>query len=237
MTLGSNDISVSEIDPTGSVLLFSTLFGGSGAESQYGTGGIAVDSAGNIWIASDTTSTDLPATSGAYQTMLGGTTADAFLAIFNPSATPSLTYCTYLGTNANAAVGVGGIAVDAVDNGYVAGFTSDAGNIFPAKNAFQSSYGGDPSDAFLMKVTPTGQGAADLVYATLLGGGSADQALAVAVDSGTPANAYVTGITQSKNFPTTGVVGSIPTEPTCKRDCKCVSNRDRAKRYDGECVY
>jgi len=206
LTLGANDISVSEISPTGSVLVFSTLFGGSGVESQYGTGGIALDTSGNIWIASDTSSSDLPATTGAYQTMLGGTTADAFLTIFNPSATPSLTYCSYLGTNANAKVGVGGIAVDATGNGYVAGFVSDAGNIFPAKNAFQSTYGGDPSDAFLMKIMPAGQGTADLVYATLLGGGAADQALAVTVDSGTPANAYVTGTTQSKNFPTTGVV-------------------------------
>ena len=195
LTLGANDISVSEIDPTGSRLMFSTLFGGSGSESQYGTGGIAVDAAGNIWIASDTTSSDLPATSGAYQTALGGTTADAFLAIFNPSATPSLTYCSYLGTNANARVAVGGIAVDAIGNGYVAGFTTDAGNIFPAKNAFQSAYGGDPSDAYLMKIMPAGQGAADLVYATLLG---------VTVDSGTPASAYVTGTTHSMNFPTTG---------------------------------
>ena len=208
LTLGKNDVSVSEIDPTGSDLIFSTLFGGSGAESQYGSGGIALDASGSIFIASDTSSVDLPVTSGAFQTSLGGTTTDAFLAVFNPNSAPALTYCSYLGIQANAQMGVGGIAVDASGSAYVAGFTSDAGNTFPLKNAFQNSYGGDPSDAFLVKITPSGQGAADLVYATLLGGAGLDRALAVAVDSATPPNAYVTGTTQSKTFPTNGITAA-----------------------------
>ena len=72
------------------------------------------------------------------------------------------------------------------------------------KNAFQTAYGGDPSDAFLMKVQPGGQGAADVIYATLLGGSGLDQALAVGVDDSNPANAYIAGTTQSSNFPTNG---------------------------------
>jgi len=101
-------------------------------------------------------------------------------------------------------VGVGGIAIDASGNAYIAGFSSNAQNGFPTKNAFQTAYGGDPSDAFLMKIFPGGQGAADVIYATLLGGSGLDEALAVAVDDSIPANAYVTGTTQSKNFPTNG---------------------------------
>ena len=61
-----------------------------------------------------------------------------------------------------------------------------------------------PSDAFLMKILPGGQGAADVIYATLLGGSGLDQALAVAVDDSIPANAYITGTTASSNFPTNG---------------------------------
>ena len=203
-TTGSNDATVSEIDPTGGSLLFSTIFGGNGTESQYNTGGIALDSAGKIYIASDTTSSNLPATSGAFETALAGGTADGFLAIFQPSKAPSLAYCSYLGTNSGAQVGVGGIAVDAPGNVYIAGFSSNAGSSFPAKNAFQSAYGGDPTDAFLMKVFPGGQGASDVIYATLMGGSGEDEALAVAVDNSNPPIAYVTGTTQSADFPTNG---------------------------------
>ena len=204
LTTGANDVTVSEIDPTGSTLTFSTLFGGSGAESQYAAGGIALDASGNIYIASDTSSTDLQVTAGVFQTTFQGQGSDGFLAEFTPGASPSLIYCSYLGTNTNGQVGIGGVAIDAANNVYIAGFTSNAQNGFPVKNAFQTQYGGDPSDAFLMMIFPGGQGASDLIYATLLGGNGLDQALAVAVDNSIPANAYVTGTTQSTNFPTNG---------------------------------
>jgi hypothetical protein len=208
LTSGANDISVSEIDPTGSTLLFSTLFGGSGAESQYAAGGIAFDSQDLIYIASDTTSQDLPVTSGVFQPTFTGSISDGFLAVFQPGATPDLIYCSYLGANSSAQIGVGGVAVDASPAVYIAGFTANDVNAFPVKNAFQTSYGGDPSDAFLMKITPTGQGAADVVYATLLGGSGLDEALAVAVDTSIPPNAYVTGTTRSTNFPTNGTTAA-----------------------------
>ena len=204
LTSGSNDATVSEIDPTGSTLIFSTIFGGSGMESQYAAGGIAIDAQGRIYIASDTTSQDLPVTAGVFQATFAGTSSDGFVAIFQPGASPDLAYCSYLGTNASGQVGVGGVAIDASDNAYIAGFSSNAQNGFPTKNAFQTAYGGDPSDAFLMKIFPGGQGAADVIYATLLGGSGLDEALAVAVDDSIPANAYVTGTTQSRNFPTNG---------------------------------
>lgn len=207
-----NDVTVSEIDSTGSTLVFSTLFGGSGAESQNGAGGIALDTSGNVYIASDTqttsvdpNSTDLPVTPGAFQTAWDGQSSDAFLAIFQPPAqpggAPTLTYCSYLGTNSTGPVAVGGITVDAGGNAYIAGSAANGTNGFPTKNAFQTQYGGGDSDAFLMKISPGGQGAGDLIYATLFGGSGADSALAVAVDSATPPNAYLTGTTQSANLP------------------------------------
>ncbi|HXQ25564.1 MAG TPA: choice-of-anchor D domain-containing protein [Candidatus Acidoferrales bacterium] len=217
-----NDVVVSEIDPTGSNLLFSTLFGGSGTESQNAAGGIAVDSVGNVYIASDTHTTsidsasaDLPVTSGAFQTAWDLMPDDGFLAIFQPPAQPGgapvLKYCTYLGTNSSGGPNIGGIAVDAAGNAYIAGSTSNSANGFPTKNAFQTAYGGGASDAFLMRITPGGSGAQDLVYATLLGGSGADNALAVTVDSATPANAYVTGTTQSPDFPTNGAAAAYQT--------------------------
>jgi hypothetical protein len=214
-----NDTVVSEIGPTGNTLVFSTLFGGSGNESQGAPGGIAFDGAGDVYIASDvhttsidSASADLPVTPGAFQTAWDGEPDDGFLAIFQPPATAGgaavLKYCSYLGTNSNGQPGVGGIAVDGSGNAYIVGFTSNGSNGFPTKNGIQSSYGGGTWDAFLMKISPAGLGAADEVYATLLGGSGLDQALAVALDHANPPNAYVTGTTQSPNFPTNGVVGA-----------------------------
>ncbi len=205
-TSGSNDTTVSEIDPTGAKLLYSTIFGGNGAESSQSPGGIAIDKAGGIFVASDTKSTDLPVTTGAYEQTYQSPTTDGFLAVFEPSTTLHLKYCTYLGLNGQ--VGVGGVAVDASGSVYIAGFTSDPSADFPSKNALQQAYGGGAFDAFLMKISPNGGGASDLIYATLLGGSGSDQAFAVAVDSATPPNAYVTGATNSTNFPTNGTVAS-----------------------------
>ncbi len=214
-----NDVVVSEIGPAGNTLIFSTLFGGSGAESQSGPGGIALDSKGDVYIASDvhttlidSASADLPVTASAFQTVWDGEPGDAFLAIFQPPANAGgaavLKYCTYLGTNSVNEPGVGGIAVDISGNAYIAGFTSSGGTPFPTKNAIQATYGGGSSDAFLMKIAPVASGATDLVYATLLGGSAIDRALAVALDSANPPNAYVAGTTQSPDFPTDGTVGA-----------------------------
>ena len=214
-----NDVVVSELDPTGAHLFFSTIFGGSGAESLNGTGGIAFDSSGDVYMASDTTttpvdsaSTELPVTAGAYQSAWDGQASDGFLAIFQPPSTSggaaTLKYCSYLGTNSAGAPGVGGIAVDGSGNAYIAGWASSSAGSFPSTNAFQASYGGGTSDAFLMKISPLGKGLQDLVYATLIGGSGADQALAVALDSLTTPNAYVTGTTQSSNFPVHGATGA-----------------------------
>ena len=204
LTSGTNDVTVSEIDPTGSVLLFSTLFGGSEAESQWSAGGIAFDAMDNIYVATDTSSTDLPVTANVFQSTFAGPGSDGFLAEFQPSSTPSLVYCSYLGTNASGQIGVGGVAIDTSGDVYIAGYTSNDVSGFPVKNAFQTAYGGDPSDAFLMKILPASQAAADVIYATLLGGSGLDKALAVALDDSMPANAYITGTTGSSNFPTNG---------------------------------
>jgi Beta-propeller repeat len=224
LTPGPNDVVVSEIAAGGSALTFSTLFGGSESESQFSTGGIALDASGDVYIAGDTNSTDLPVTpatttgttgtTGAYQTTFPvGAVSDGYLAIFTPSATPSLKYCTYLGTNSIGDVGVGGIAVDTATpaDAYIAGFTENAVSGFPAKGGFQTVYGGGRSNAFLMEIMPAGDGPADLVYGTLLGGSVMDEALGVAVDFATPPNVYLTGVTQSKDFPVKGTTAAYQT--------------------------
>ena len=178
------------IDP---LLAYSTYLGGIGEDSGND---IAVDAEGNAYIAGTTASADFPTTPNAYST----TTNEAFVTKLNAAGT-ALVYSTYLGGSWNGDE-ARGIAVDAAGSAYVTGSTNSPD--FPTMNAFQSSRKG-PSDAFVTKLAPTGSA---LAYSTYLGGedgvigfGSAyDEGFAIAVDAA--GSAYVTGLTQSKDFPT-----------------------------------
>jgi hypothetical protein len=204
---GPNDLIVGELNASGDALVFATYFGGDGSEMIQGAAGTAMDAVGNFYVTSDTSSTDLPTTSGAFHTAYGGGASDGFLSVFNSSG--SLSYCTYFGINAT--VGSAGVAVDLTKpaNTFLTGFTSDPHGTFTVKNAFQAAYSGGAFDAFVMKIAPKGSGANDLVYSTFLGGSGLDKAAAIAIDSSSPPNAYVTGMTQSADFPTSGAIAAF----------------------------
>lgn len=214
---GTINLTVSKLNGAGNAFIYSEYYGGSGAEATQGTGaivtnstggGIATDLAGDVFVTSDTTSTDLPqpTSPNGFQTLFEGTGIaptpphnDAFFAQFNPSG--GLLYSTYFGIN--AVVGSTSVAVDASENAYVAGFTSQPSNIFPPPgvNTFQSTYGGGANDGFVLEINPAAAvPASSLVYASFLGGSGSDQAFAVAVDTSNPANAYVTGGTSSTDL-------------------------------------
>jgi hypothetical protein len=153
-----------------------------------------------------------------FQPTYGGGISDGFLAIFQPVVTPPalhVKYCTYLGINAQATVT--GVAVDVAGNAYIVGYTSNPLGTLSTTNGFQTTYGGDPFDGFVMKLFPTGNGPGDLAYGTFLGGSGSDQALAIALDEQLPPlppplTVYVTGTSQSANFPVTvtasGTIGA-----------------------------
>ncbi len=105
---------------------------------------------------------------------------------------PVLSYSTYLGGSAGDSGNA--IAVDASGNAYVTGETSSTN--FPTKNPSQSASGGG-ADVFVAKLDPTGS---TLVYSTYLGGSGGESGNGIAVDAS--GNAYVTGFTNSANFPT-----------------------------------
>ena len=177
------------IDP---VLSYSTYLGGSSNDSGHA---IAVDVAGNAYITGSTYSANFP-TASPLQQVKGGdtTTSDVFVAKLNAAGT-ALLYSTYFG----GASGDSGsaIAVDAAGNVYVTGYTSSA-NFPTTPGAFQRTFGGSFNNAFVAKLNASGTG---LVYSTYLGGtAGGDEGSAIAVDSA--GNAYVTGSTWSRDFPT-----------------------------------
>src|SRR5438874_538553 len=120
---------------------------------------------------------------------------------------PVLVYSTYLG--GSGADWANSIAVDSSGNAYVSGATHSAD--FPTANARQPALGGGYEDVFVMKINPAGNA---VVYSTYLGGSCNDHGNAIAVD--TSGNAYVTGLTQSLDFPTT--TGAFQTTCGCNSD-------------------
>lgn len=76
-------------------LEYSTYFGGDGDDEAEA---MAIDSSGNLYICGRTTSTDLPATHGAYDTHHNGWTIEGFIVSMTPELN-TVRWCTYLGGN------------------------------------------------------------------------------------------------------------------------------------------
>jgi len=194
---------VSKLNPSGSALVYSTYLGGTGNDSTPSQGDVAqtvaVDSAGNAYVAGYTFSADFPVTTGAFQTHFtaGPTTSNAFLTKLNPTAT-ALVYSTFLGGSGSNGAGdyANSIAIDASGDAYIAGSTASA-NFPVTSGAFQTTLKGS-SNAFVAELNPTGK---DALYSSYLGGSATDSAQAIAIDSN--GFAYVAGSTYSSNFPTT----------------------------------
>ena len=201
---GAGDAFLTKVNTSASgtpSLVFSTYLGGSGLDQGNG---VAVDASGDAYVAGISTSRAstllFTPPSGAYQSdctldTLKVCEGDAFIAKFALSGTPALSYFTYLG--GDLADSANGIAIDSSDNAYVTGSTTSTN--FPiAGGVFQTTYGGGNADAFITELNPTGS---DLVYSTYLGGSATDIGNGIAVDTATPAGAYVAGQTCSFDFP------------------------------------
>ncbi|MFW9887740.1 MAG: SBBP repeat-containing protein [Candidatus Thorarchaeota archaeon] len=117
-----------------------------------------------------------------------------------------LVYSTFIGGSGDD--GTTSVAVDSSGNAFVAGYTSSSN--FPAFNAYNSTYGGE-GDCFVFKLSADGSA---LVYSVIIGGCKNDMATSVAVDPND--NAYVTGQTDSPDFPT---VNSYDNTKGNEKDC------------------
>src|SRR5262245_14868048 len=188
---GSLDVFVTKMTPDLSALVYSTYLGGAGLDQGWE---IAVDAAGNAYVAGNTGLTnDFPTTAGALRTTNVTGHRQAFAAKLDPAG--ALAYSTYLGGTLDTE-GYG-LAVDAAGSAYVTGYTKATD--FPVTaGAAQGIYGGGTTDGYVAKLSPSG---GSLVYATYLGAAGADRGWAVAVDAA--GNAYVTGETASTAFPVT----------------------------------
>jgi hypothetical protein len=186
------DVFVAKVKADGSGLVYAGYIGG----NNWDTGNaIAVDAAGNAYVAGGTFSNEatFPVTAGPDLTFNGASgTCDAFAAKVNADGT-DLLYAGYIG-------GTGwdfgtGIAVDDAGNAYVGGRTNSRQQSFPVAVGPDLTYNGGPYDAFVAKVNSDGTG---LVYAGYIGGMGEEYATALALDGA--GNVYVTGLVDSTQF-------------------------------------
>jgi hypothetical protein len=167
------------IDPS---ISFSTYLGGSAFD---GATAITTDTAGNVYVAGWTESTDFPGT--RLQRNSGST--DVFVAKFNPGG--QLLFATYLGGSGSDQAN--GIAVDGTGSIWVTGWTTSTN--FPLVVPYQSRLKGG-RDAFVTVLLPDGTAPR---FSTYFGGSGEEQANAIAVDSG--GSAYIVGQTTSSDLP------------------------------------
>lgn len=123
--------------------------------------------------------------------------ADGFVAKLDPgqSGSASLLYSSYLGGGSQDEILA--IAVDGAGLTYLTGYAQSSN--FPTLNPLQASRAGS-QDVVLVKLDLSAVGTASLLYATYLGGSSTDRGQGIGLDA--QGKVYLTGFTQSANFPT-----------------------------------
>ncbi len=190
------DAFVVKLSADGSELYYATYLGGSG--NDLGAG-IALAESGMVVVTGETQSTDFPMID-ALDEGYGGGAADAFVAAIDPSGS-SMLFSTYLGGEGDDAGTA--IALDPAGNVYVTGHTRSLD--FMTVSPWQSRLTSEMADAFVTKLSPAGD---TLIYSTYLGGSASDRGQGIAAD--VFGHAYVTGRTDSPDFPST--VGVIQPE-------------------------
>ena len=184
---GSGDAFLAKLDAAGTTLLYSTYLGGSGLDEGID---VTADGSGNAYVVGLTTSTNFPVRN-AFQSTSGGD-RDLFVSKINTTGA-GLVYSTYVGGNWFDWGTC--IVVDAAGSAYVTGQTGST-NFPTTAGAYQRTISGTV-DAIVFKLAPTGS---TLAYGTYLGGtGRDDYGTDLAVDGS--GNAYVTGGTDSEDFP------------------------------------
>jgi hypothetical protein len=186
---GISDAYVLRLNEAGSALEYATYLGGTEWDKSVAVG---VDTSSRAYVAGYLYSTDFPTTAGAYDRIHNGN-RDGFVTRMNASGS-GLDYSTFLGGSASD--WIWGIAVDGGGRAYVAGATTSS-NFPTTASAYDPTFNG-ATDGYVARVSNIGS---SLEYSTFLGGSGVDGSYAVAMDSSH--RAYVTGDTDSSNFPTT----------------------------------
>ncbi len=183
-----SDMAITKFNAAGSALIGSTYLGGLGNDGininpatayNYGDesrSDVGLDNAGNIYVTSTTTSTNLPGTAGKAQAANGGGASDGMLAKFN-SDLSSLNWATYFGgSGADASYNM---AIDKNNNIFICGGTTST-NIPGRANGLNTTFKGGTADGFVAKFDNNGN---SILVSTYLGTSAYDQAFLMDLDN------------------------------------------------------
>jgi PKD repeat protein len=190
----NNDVMVAKLSADGALQYTTYLRGSSG---DFGTG-IALDGSGDVYIAGGTDSSDFPILN-AMQSVKNGVTRDAFIAKL-AAQDGSLLFSTYFGGSRSDIIQ--DITLNSVGQIYLVGYTESTD--FPTLNPMQGGLNLNQcfcEDTFVTKLSPD---ALTVLYSTYLGGSFEDYGQSIALDGND--NMYITGRTQSDDFPTQAAI-------------------------------
>jgi hypothetical protein len=187
---GLSDCFVFRLNANGSAIEFSTFIDAEDDENGHSSAhDIELDSEGNIVIGGGTSTDTFPLVN-AYDDTYNGDHHDCFLLVLSSDGS-SIIGSTLIGGSGGESV----VALDLnVDDCIIATGTTSSSN-FPIVNGFDTIYA--YVDAFLFKMSTN---CSSLLYSTYLGAEINENGNDVTVDS--HGNAYVTGWTNSEDFPT-----------------------------------
>jgi gliding motility-associated-like protein len=214
------DVAIIKYDSSGTQRLFATYLGGSRNDLPHS---MIVNSSNELVVYGTTGSSDFPVTSGAFdQTFNGGDSMaydfnslkfshgiDIFVAKIKADGTQLLA-ATYVGGSKNDGMNDpsplsinyadgarGEVLTDAQNNIYVTSTTNSTD--FPVTaGAFQTTPGGGGQDGVVFKLNTN---LTNMIWSSYIGGSGNDAVYAMVLDANN--NVYVTGGTNSINFPIT----------------------------------
>lgn len=190
--VSTSDAFVMKLNSTCTAVIYSTLLGGNSEEILHS---MAVDQQGNAYLTGFTASDTFPTSPGAFRTTYSSFFCSGFLCKLNATGT-GLVYSTYIGSQTGN-TNVYALCIDSSNQAIIVGTTNSTD--YPTTlGALKTTLAVGAQNGYVTKFNAAGTG---LIYSTLLGGSKLEHLNRVASD---PAgNAYVSGYTQSTDFPTT----------------------------------
>lgn len=178
------------IDPT--ILDFSTYIAGDGDDFGFDS---VLDASDNIYVTGYSKSTNFPTTSGVINTTYDGISYTTDVIVFKLSSDgTTLLYSTYIVGSGNEYGN--SITVDSSGNAYITGFTGSSD--FPTTTGAYDRTKGGGNDIFVTKLSADGS---SILFSTFIGGSDRDESNSITLDSS--GAIYITGSTDSTDFPTT----------------------------------